>query len=255
MSRERSGSRSRIRNRLKIEEADSHLDGDRRAQANLPVLVVALVLLVAATGIALAVATDARASAERDSIERSAAVSIADRLVAADGPTTRRRNVLDRTETAGLTIETVEETVPAATDQAIRLRLRSRSDDEGDTVQMLLERGDVRGGTTIRRIVSLAATTEESNRVHVPENGTSIAIPGNATGASVRTVSGNVTTVRADGRVVLHRPGGLEGTARVDLPRRARSRLAFEGLGILEVTIERESRSTAVLEVTVDERP
>lgn len=232
--------------------------GRRRAQANLPVVVLALVLLVAATGIALAAATDAREAAERDAAERNAAVSIADRLVAADGPTTRRRNVLDREATADLTAKTVENAVPETRDHAIRIRLRVRVRSDGGTeraVRTLLERGDVRDGTTVRRVAAVAASTEDRERVHVPENGTSIAVPSNATVASVRVVSGNVTTVRADGRVVLHRPDGLEGTARLDLPRRDRSTLAFEGLGVLEVTIEVESRSAATLEVTVDERP
>jgi hypothetical protein len=249
------------RRQIRNDDARSPAPGRKRAQANLPVVVVALVLLVSATGIALAAATDAREAAERDVVERSVAVSIADRLVAADGPTTRRRNVLDPERAESLTVDAVTEAVPETRDRAVRIRLRVRTDedagneDAGDReVRTLVERGDVRGGTTVRRVASLAERSEASERVHVPENGTSMTTPSNATDATVRVVSGNVTTVRANARVVLHNPDGLAGVTSVDLPRHARSTLAFEGLGVLEVAIATESRSAVIVEVTVGAR-
>jgi len=68
----------------------------RRGQANLPILAVALVLLTGVTAAGVAVAEGALASADRDAGERRAAATAADGLVAADGPASRRENVLDR---------------------------------------------------------------------------------------------------------------------------------------------------------------
>ena len=81
-----------------------------RAQANLPALAVALLVVSTTTGLAVVIADGAFASAQRDAAERATATAIADRLTAPDSPTTERRNVLNRSR---LTAAVLADVVPA----------------------------------------------------------------------------------------------------------------------------------------------
>ncbi|WP_157744225.1 DUF7263 family protein [Halopenitus persicus] len=223
-----------------------------RAQAAFPTLVVALVILTSATVLAVSVADEARTAAERDGVTRGAAVTLADVLVDPEGPTTRRRNVLDREATLALSAETVENAVPAVRGRAFRIRIA------GDAVaelpveeRTILERGSVRGGERTSRIAVLAHSENRTHRVHVDGETTREASAAART-ATVRIVSGNVTAVRVNDRVVLHRPDGIRGSATVDLPRGRAATVAFTGIGVVEVRIEHERRTPVVLRVTVD---
>jgi hypothetical protein len=223
-----------------------------RAQAAFPALVVAIVILASATVLAVSVADEARTAAERDGVSRGTAVTLADVLVGQEGPTTRRRNVLDRNATLALSAETVEDAVPAVRGRAIRIRLG------GDAVadltiedRTILARGSIRGGERASRLALLARSENRTDRVHV--NGeTTREMPTTARTAAVRIASGNVTTVRVNDRVTLHRPDGIEGSATIDLSRRGAATVTFEGIGVVEMRIERERRTPVVIRVTVD---
>jgi len=65
-----------------------------RAQANLPALAIALLLVVASVAAAVGLAGSAFAGADTDPAEDRLAASTADRLVAAGGPLAVRANVL-----------------------------------------------------------------------------------------------------------------------------------------------------------------
>lgn len=127
-----------------------------RGQATMVSLAIALVLLVAAAGTALALAHGALAAAERDAPERNAATDLADRLVAPDAPHVRRPNVLDRDETADLTVGDVESLSPGVGERPFRIRIDDRT---------LLERGDPAGGATVERLVVLAEDDPLSYRL------------------------------------------------------------------------------------------
>jgi len=114
-----------------------------RAQANLLVVAVALVVLTAVTGTAVAMAEGALVTAERDSAERATTVAVAERLVAASSPVTRRANVLDREAAMTLTAGDLERLVPELDGRPVSVRIGGRT---------VVDRGDATGGTTIRRL-------------------------------------------------------------------------------------------------------
>ncbi|QHS17091.1 DUF7263 family protein [Halopenitus persicus] len=236
---------------------DGHGDGrgrrkPDRAQAALPALVVAIVILASATVLAVSVADEARTAAERNGVTRGAAVTLADVLVGPEGPTTRRRNVLDREATLALSVGTVEDAVPAVRGRAFRIRIGGDAVSEWPVEERtILERGSIRGGERASRIALLARSENRTDRVHV-DGETTREVSATARTAAVRVVSGNVTTVRVDDRMMLRRPDGLRGSATIDLPRGRAATVAFEGIGVVEMRIERERRTPVVVRVTVD---
>lgn len=215
---------------------------NRRGQATLVALAAALVLLTATVGVALALADGALGSAERDVRERRVAVAATDRLVAADASTTRRVNVLDRDAVRTLTATDLDELAPPIRGAAVRVRL----DDE-----TLVERGDPTAGTTFRRIVLVAAPTERSLTVNASEGAS---LPRRTAELRLFFANATVETVRANGRVVLHRPGGLVRTATVAVSRGETVRLTFDdgAHGMVDVTYVPERTRKATLAVTVD---
>ncbi|SEH38748.1 hypothetical protein SAMN05192561_101414 [Halopenitus malekzadehii] len=229
-----------------------HSRSRSRAQAALPALAVAIVILASATVLAVTIADDARTAAERDVASRGLAVTVADILVDPEGPTTRRRTVLDRDATLALSITAIEDAVPAVRDRAIRVRLAGDAIEDW-TVEdrTILERGSVRGGTTASRIALLARSETRTDRITVdPE--AERALPATARRLTVEARSGNVTTVRVDDRVVLYRPNGIRGSTTIDLPRQGTDRLVLEGTGVVGLRVERERRTPVVITVTVD---
>lgn len=214
----------------------------KRAQANLPVVAVALVVLTAVTGTAIAMAEGALVSADRDAAERAAAVAAADGLVAADASVTRRANVVDREALADLTPTDVEAVAPAVVGKDLRVRV-------GDRV--ILERGSPTGGTTVRRIALLATTDRWSEELAT--DGDSLTLPRRTTTVTIREVEGDVHTVRVDGRIVLHDPDGIDGETTVDVSRYETIRVTAEGEGAsVTVVATPETTEKALLEVTVD---
>lgn len=213
-----------------------------RGQATLVALAAALVVLTATVGVALALADGALGSAERDARERRAAVAATDRLVAPDASTTRRVNVLDGDAVEALTVTDLDELAPPVRGTAVRVRL----DDE-----TLVERGDPTDGTTFRRIVLVATPTERTLTANVSEG---VTLPRRTAELRLSFANATVETVRANGRVVLYRPGGLGGTATVAVSYGETVRLTFDddAVGAVDVTYVPERTRKATLAVTVD---
>ncbi len=223
-----------------------------RGQANLPALGVALLVVSAAVGVGVAVADGAFRGATREPAERRTAVALSERLVSADSPLTLRRNVLNRSTVESLDAATLRERFPVAEGAAVRVRL------DGEVVAAV---GDPTGGTTIRRVVLVA---ERQNVSLVPAftgaNAT-VTLPRRSSVATVAIDPPDgvrVRTVRANGRVVLHGPDGLDGSYRVRLSRLETTRLRFEtrggalARGDVAVTYYPRETTKATLEVTVD---
>jgi hypothetical protein len=220
-----------------------------RGQANLPALVVALLVVTTTAGLALAIADGAFAGAERDAAERRAALSLAERLVAADSALTTRTNVLNASVLSGLTPPLLTAEFPIADGSEVRIRLGDRA---------VVERGDATGGATVRRVVLVERRQSVSyeppldrGRTTLPRRTDRVYLDISSTGATVR-------TVRANDRVVLHEPNGLDGNYSVRLSRYETTTLAFEATGPLSrgdvrVTYVPAETTKATLEVTVDD--
>ena len=214
-----------------------------RGQANLAALAVALVALLSATTLGLVVADGALASADRDPLSRRAADAAAERFVTADA-TTVRPNVLDGDALTSFTAARLDSLAPPAAGRDVTVRLGER---------VIVDRGDPTGGVTVRRVVLVAGTTERTQDIDVVD-GTTFTLPRRSSRVALAFgPNANVTTVRANGRVVLHDPGGLDGTLTVPLSRYETTTLAFEG-GTGSVAVSYYPRETrkAVLAVTVD---
>ncbi|WP_129114717.1 DUF7263 family protein [Halegenticoccus tardaugens] len=230
-----------------------------RAQANLPVLAVALVLLTTVTGVCVAFAEGALLSADREPHERRASNVLADRVVAADAPTTDRPNVLNATDVDALSPARVDRLAPVVRDTAFRVRLADET---------VVERGDPTGGTTVRRAVLVAERSSEERTVDLAAS-ESVTLPRRTSTVALRLRPGSDTTirtVRANDRVVLHdeNGSGLRGNATIRTSRYETTTLSFERderertgtnrseTGTVIVTYYPEETTKAVLEVTVD---
>lgn len=217
---------------------------DRRGQANLAALAVALVALVSATTLGIVVADGALADADRDPETRRAAVAVADRVVSADS-TTVRPNVLDGDALRSFTAARLDSLAPPVEGRAVRVRIGGRT---------VVNRGYPSDGTTIRRVVLVATETERTRTISVAD-GTAVTLPRRSPRVEITFSSdADVETVRTNGRVVLHDPDGLDGTRSVSLSRYETATLTFAGgTGTVDVTsYPRQTRKT-VLEVTVDD--
>lgn len=246
MTRDRSTGVSGTRN---LHSADGSRRGSR-GQTGLPALAIALLVLTVVTGLGLAIADGALASAERDAGERRVASSLSERLVASGSPLTTRPNVLNGTRLDRLDGPGLEGTFPVTDGHAVRLRVNGSTVAATETV---------RSGTTFRRLV---VVEREQTRTIRPALGTErvVTIPrrtGRATLAIRPPSDATVTTVRANDRVVLRNPDGLAGEFDVDLSRFETTRLHFAGTGALHdgnVTVRYPAPRTTktTLEVTVD---
>lgn len=221
-----------------------------RGQANLVTLAVALVVVTAATGVAVVVADGALGGAERSPEQRRVAVSLSERLVSAPAPLTDRANVLNATRVRTLTGDRLRERYPVVGDADVRVTL------DGRTVAAT---GEPTDGTTVRRVVlvrrersaTVAPPVAPDDNVTLPRRTDRVRI-------RIRPPTGTeVRTVRANGRVVLHDPGGLNGTYAVRVSRFETTRLRFESddpipAGNVTVTYFPARTTKALLEVTVD---
>jgi hypothetical protein len=218
-----------------------------RAQANLPALAVALVLLTSTVGLGVALADAAFAGADRDPADRRMADALSDRLVAAESTTTRRANVLTE-RTLSLSPTALDREFPVARGHAVRLEV-------GDTT--VLERGDPTGGATVRRVVLVAHPQSMTIVPSLDRNATTIPRRTGRVTLTITPVDATVETVRANGRVVLHDPSGLNGTYTVPVSRFETVRLGFETdrslePGSVELTYYPTRTTKATLAVTVD---
>jgi len=178
-----------------------------RGQSTLVSLAVALLLVTAACGLAVAFAATAFAGVDRGVADERLADALASRTVAADGPLTTRANVLNESEVDGLTGASFERAFPAARGHAVRVSL------DGET---LVETGDVSDGATVRRVALVA---ERQSRAYEPSFAAGpVTLPRrtDALDVSLDQPAGvSVTAVTVDGRVVLADPSGLRGDYRV----------------------------------------
>jgi hypothetical protein len=211
-----------------------------RGQANLPALAIALLVVTAVAALSVTVADGAFSSAERDAADRATAGAVADRLLAADSSLTERQNVLNASRLNEPSVETV---VPPDVDVRVAV--------DGDTVY---ERGDPAGGPTVRRLGIVA----ERQRVtfEPPLRFGSVTLPRRSPRAEIAVdEDADIETVRANGRVLLHDPGGVDGEHSVPLSRYETTTLRFEGAwtaGDVAVTYYPRRTRKALVEVTVD---
>ena len=216
-----------------------------RAQTTLPAVAVALVLLTVVTALGLFVADTAITDADRTPEERRVAAAAAAQLVAADGPMSERANVLDSDAVAAFDAAALRNLTGPGHDVSVRL--------DGTTVTAT---GDPGGGTTISRLV-LVETTSEGR---LTPDGTSVTLPLRASNVTVTLTppeGTTVSTVRADGRTVLHNDSGLRGTFDVQLARYETTELRFQTVGGLpdgsvEIEYDAPQATKATLAVTVD---
>ncbi|MFB6308589.1 MAG: hypothetical protein ABEH35_04590 [Haloarculaceae archaeon] len=223
---------------------------EKRGQTTLPALAVALVVLTAVTGLALLAADTAIRSADRTPRERHAAASVADSLVAADGPLAARANVLNGSRVDAFGQSDLRSVVRPAGSQAIAVTL----DDE-----TLARTGDSSGGATIERLVLVERHRTRRINTNLGD-GRRVTIPRRTSSATITIDAPNGTdvwTVRAGDRVLLHNASGLNGTFDVSLVRTRTTTLVFKAAGDLsrvDVTVAYDAPRTrkATLAVTVD---
>jgi len=213
-----------------------------RGQSNLAALVAALIVLTATVGVTLGLAEAALAGADRQPGERRAAVAAAERLTAADSPTTRRENVLNATALDGFTPERLTALAPPLTDAAFAVRVDDRT---------IVERGDPSDGVSFRRIVLVSSVEERTRTVDADR---AVTLPRRTDRVRLAFEGADVETVRVNGRIVLHQPSGLRGTETVSVSRSETLTVSFDATatGRVTVTAIPERTRKATLEVTVD---
>lgn len=221
-----------------------------RAQTNLVALVLALVLLTGATVVGVTFADAALSDADRDPLDRHAATAVADRLVAADAPTTVRANALAADAVGDLNASRVETLAPPAEGAAFRIAL------DGEPV---VERGPAGSGVTVRRSVVVVSRTDPIQRSINVSRGSTVRIPRGVDLATVVVDPGSnstIRTVRAGGRVVLYDGAGLDTNATVHLsryePTTVRIGAETNATGRVTVTYRRPITEARTLTVTVD---
>ncbi|MGA9401557.1 DUF7263 family protein [Haladaptatus sp.] len=222
-----------------------------RGQMNLPALAVALLILTMVTGLSVGIADRAFVGADRTPTKRRIAVATSERFVSADGPLTIRANVLDGTKVANLNTTRLMTLFPILADHDVRIRL-------GDTI--LAERGSPSGGTTIRRIVLVENRSAVTRTPPLSGRDPQFTLPRRTPNATlvVHPPDGTtVSTVRANGRVVLRNESGLDGEFHVSLSRFETTRFTFDTNGALptgsvRVTYYPAGTRKSILAVTVD---
>lgn len=225
-----------------------------RGLSTLLSLVTAIAVLTVVTAGTLIVVEDAFRDTQRGDASRAVAIQVSDRLVAPDGPIADRPNVLDAEAVDALAEDDLE-----ALDASDRFAVAVALDGE-----RLASVGDPRAGHVVRRIV-LVERSQRVTRTPPVSAGTghevTLPVRTDAVNLTLDPPAGtNVTTVRSDGRVVLHDPDGLEGTYRVRTARYDTLRFAFEtdggqlSTGDVAVAYESTSREKAILAVTVSDR-
>jgi hypothetical protein len=221
-----------------------------RGQLSLPALGLAFLVLTAVVVLGVAVADGAVVSAERDSLDRQAAVTLSDRLVSADGPLTVRENVVDEAALASFDATTLRERYGLAADTAVRVSLDGRT---------LALTGDVDEGYSVERLVLVR---ERSNRSLTPAfaAGDSVTLPRRTDHVRLTVdppSNTTVRTVRVGERVVLHDDSGLRGTFTISPSRYETATLSFDSnrtltRGDVRLTYVPVETQKARLEVTVD---
>lgn len=216
---------------------------DERGQGNLLALVVSLFVLTTTVGFCLTLIDGAYRTADRNPEERHIAVSLAEELVSEESNLTARANVVNRTRARSLTPIQLNRTHPVSRGTDIQIQLGDKT---------ILKRGDPTGGTTVRRVVLV----EHQNTVSVPFRGNTLTLSSRSSRATITIgPTAAITTVRANDRVALHAPDGLEGTFDVDLSQYEETELRLDPTGAAgSVTVTHYPVRTTKTElvVTVD---
>jgi hypothetical protein len=221
-----------------------------RGQTSLPALGFALLLLTGVLVLGVAVADGSLLDADRDAVQRQAAVDLSNRLVAPDSPLTTRANVLDETALANLTATSLHSQFGLANDADAVLTLDGKE---------LAASGNISDGASITRLVLVERTGTRTMTPRFAATNT-VTLPRRTTRATVRIHPANgtnVTTVRANDRVVLHDESGLRGRFDISLSPYRTTTLTFEAERLLshggvEITSAPTTTTKARLEVTVD---
>ena len=221
-----------------------------RAQMNLPALGVALLIVTAVAGMSLGIADGAYRRADREPGERRVAVALSERLVSGENPYTARANVVNGTRLDRLNAARLAAAFPVVEGHDVRLRLGDRT---------LVATGPIGDAATIRRLVLVRSMEPRTVRISQgPDHATTVPRRTERVTLDVDPPGGTrVTTVRANGRVVLRNESGLEGRFDVRVSRLDTAELTFDAEGPLPprsvaVTYYPAETSKAVLAVSVD---
>jgi len=221
-----------------------------RAQTSLPAVGIAFLLLTGTLVVGVLAAEAALRGADRQALDRRAAVGLSEALVRADAPVTERQNVLNESVLANLTATDLRNRYGLPPDASVRVALDGRT---------LVSDGSPAGGVTVERTVlverserrTLDPSLEGTRTVTVPRRTDSLNL-------TLRPpVNTTVRTVRVNGRVRLHNVSGLNGTYEVPITTVETARLHFDAVGPLSnetVLIRYEPVRTRKgrLEVTVN---
>lgn len=222
---------------------NENMDKNEKGQVNLLALVVSLVVLTTVVGSCFILVDGAYKNTDRNPEERRIAVALAERLVSEEPDLTSRANVVTAARVRSLTPTRFDRMFPVARGTDIRIRIGNET---------VFERGDPRDGTTIRRVVLI----EDRRSVSLPFRGDTLTLSRRSPRATI-TISptATITTVRANERVVLHAPSGLDGTYDIDLSRYETTKLRIEPAGVTgtaTVTYYPARTTKTELVVTVD---
>lgn len=223
-----------------------------RAQTELPALGIAFVLLTAALVLSIGAANHAFTTAERPALERQAATSLSNQLVAEDAPLTSRENVLSESELGKLSAAALSEEYGLSEGKAASIRL------EGETIVTVGDVGE--DATTVERIVLIEKRTEETVRPQFNASQT-VTLPRRTLDTTITLAPPEeitVRSVRANGRTILKNDTGLDGTFDLSLSPLETTTLAFEATGRLpdgsvEIDYDAPETRKTTLVVTVDE--
>ncbi len=221
-----------------------------RAQTSLPAVGIAFLLLTGTLVVGVLAAEAALRGADRQALDRSAAVGLSEALVRADAPVTDRQNVVNESVLATTTAADLRNRYGLPADASVRVALDGRT---------VVADGSPAGGVTVERTVlvergerrTLDPALEGTRTVTVPRRSDALNLtlrpPANTT----------LRTVRVNGRVRLHNTAGLNGTYEVPVTTVETARLHFDAVGPLSgdaVLLRYEPVRTEKgrLEVTVD---
>jgi hypothetical protein len=189
-----------------------------RGQANLISFAAAVVLISAVTVSGVIVAEEALSDVVDQSQEERVASLIAAHLVADAASHTRRHGVLQASASKSLTAADLTTAVPSFAGRSARVVVHDTTIvDRGTPTKSL-----------VRQRVLIESYTQRSRRLtlaNLPQSQSSnISLArhaGNVTVSILPTTNRTVHTIRADGRVLRHNPGGLSTRQHhLSLPRR-----------------------------------
>lgn len=221
----------------------------RRAQSNLVAVSMALVILTGSTGLGLALAEAAFEGADRPADRQRVAVSLSERVVAPDSPLTVRGNVLEADALERFDVEALRSAFPVVGERAVRVRLGEET---------VAAAGPPLDGRTVRRVVLVERRTAVTRTPRLGDE-SALTLPRRTPRVEVRIdppPATTVSTLRANGRIVLRNASGLDGNFTVGVSRLETVRLAFDASGPLPpgsvtVTYYPATTTKATLEVTV----